>query len=121
MLPERDLAAHEAGLHRRIVGGSQILLPEQPVHGTGADAGEKHPLRVDPTALDLERPGTDEHRPRRAERHELVGVHRQVVRRERTGVLQIVAGHPVVLALAGHVLHLLAEVAAVQLGAAGAR
>ena len=39
-------------------------------------------------------------------------VHRQVFGRLRSRVLEVVAGHPVVLAAAGHVLHLLAVVAA---------
>ncbi len=48
-------------------------------------------------------------------------VDRQVVGRQRAGVLDEVARHPVVLARAGDVLHLLAEVPPMELGAAGAR
>ena len=50
-----------------------------------------------------------------------MGIDGQVVPLERAGVLEEVAGHPVVLAGAGHVLHQFAEIAAVQLGAAFAR
>ena len=45
----------------------------------------------------------------------------QVIASERAAILQVVAGHPVVLAGAGEVLHELSEVAAMELGSALAR
>ena len=97
--------------------GPQVLLAEQLVHRAGADAGQEHPLRIDPAPLDLLRAHADEHRPRGAHRDQLVRIHRQVVPGERPGVLQIVARHPVIFARRGDVLDQLAEVAAVELGA----
>ncbi len=60
-------------------------------------------------------------RPRRAQGDQLVGVHRQVARRQRAAVLEEVAGHPMIFARSGEVLDQLAEIAAVQLRPALAR
>src|SRR5207249_5778759 len=83
-----------------------------------ADRGAKHSLRVDPAAFNLERAGADENGTRRAQRDELVGIDGQVVRGQRSRILDEVARHPMVLAGAGDVLDELSEVPAVQLGPA---
>src|SRR5437660_1090276 len=78
-------------------------------YGPGVD-----PLALGPRAR--RRPVADEDGPGRAEGDQLVGVDRQVAGSQRAAVLEEVAGHPVILARAGEVLHELAEGAAVQLG-----
>ena len=96
------------------------FLPEQLVHRAGADGGHEHALRGPPsrprTCLDdptLMNTGRGAHSAINS--CESTGRSSGV---QRAGVLDEVAGHPVVLARAGDVLHLLAEVAAMQLGAA---
>ena len=117
MLPKREIPAEEAGYHRRHFGCPHILPAQETVYRSGAAAARNIPL-ASTQPSPLWRSGTDEDRTRRAQSDQLVGVHRQVVRSERTGVFEEIAGHPVIFARAGDVLHELTEIAAVQLRAA---
>ena len=108
-----------------VVVHAEVLRAEQPEDRSGGDGGHVAALLVEPLGVALLRDAVaDERRARRAQRDQLVRVHRHVAgvlaAEGRLGgaVLQEVAGHPVVFAGAGQVLDRLAEVAAVQLGAA---
>ena len=117
-----DLAVDQRGL--RSAGTPSCPGPScrAAVDRARADGGQEHALRVDPAVPP----------PARSAAPALMntgrGAHRATSScestgrspRQRAGVLEVVAGHPVVLARAGDVLDQLAEVAAVQLRAAGA-
>ena len=63
-----------AGLLRRELGGAQVLLAQQLVDRPGGDAGQEHALGVDPAAFaPCSDADADEHRPRGAQRDQLVG------------------------------------------------
>ena len=87
------------------------------VNAYGADSGQEHTFSVNPSVSFIA--GTDKHRARRAQREQLVRIHRHLVPGQRPGVFEIVAGHPVVFARSGDVLHQFAIVAAVQLDVVG--
>jgi hypothetical protein len=130
VLPPRQRAADQR-VHRRHLLG-RVVVRAAEVGGTEeaegrlrADRRHEAPLLIEPEGVALlGHAVADERRPRRAERDQLMGVDRDVVRglaaerRLAGAVLQEGAGHPVVLAAGGEVLDRLAEVAAMELGAA---
>ena len=131
VLAPGELAVEQArvdGRHLRhpvVLGHAEVARPEQPEDRAGRHRGHVAALLVEPVGVALLRDAVaDEGGARRAEGDQLVRIDREVARvlaaERRLGgaVLQEVAGHPVVLAGAGEVLDRLAEVAAVQLGAA---
>ena len=124
VLPEGELAGGDRRLQRGELRRAEVLLSQQPENRSGGNRRQEASALVDPLPFGP-RAGrgtiADERRPRRAHCDQLVGVDRQVVRRERAAVLQEVARHPVVFARTGQILDQLSEVAAVQLRATLAR
>ena len=111
-----------------VVRHAERLRAEQAEHRLRGDRGHVAALLIEPLGIAaFGNAVADERQPRRAEREQLVRVDGNVaggLAAERGflgAVLQEVARHPVILARAGEVLDRLAEVAAVQLGAAFAR
>ena len=120
VLAEGDIAVDQRGFYRRELGGPHILFAQQPIHRPGPAAARNMPLAsthpsplVAPALMNTGR-----------------GAHSATSSCESTGrsfqfsgpgVLQEVAGHPVILAGGGDVLHQFAPVAAMDLGAAFAR
>jgi hypothetical protein len=121
MLSKSDVAIDERSLHRRELGGSEILFSEKPIHWPGADRPEKHALRIDPTALELLRAAADEYRPRSAESNQFMRVDGQIVWSERSGILEEIARHPMIFTGGSDVFHLLAESSPQDLGSARTR
>ena len=117
VLAESDISLDKCGFDGRKPGGSQVLLSQQFVHRTGGYGGEEHAFGVGPSVA-VGGSGADEHRARRAERNQLVRIHRHIARVQRSGVLQEIAGHPMVFIGRGDVLHRFSKIAAVQLQAA---
>ena len=117
VLAEGDVAVGKGGLERGEVGGAQALFAEEAVDGLSSDAGEEHAFGVDPAVTFVA--GTDKNRAGGAEGDEFVGVDGEVGSRLGAGVLEVVAGHPVVFVWCGDVFDLLAVQAAVELDAAG--
>src|ERR1035437_1815351 len=113
MLAERHVAIDQRGLDGRKLGGPHVLLAQQLVDGPGGGRGHEAALSVYP-AVAVGGAGADEYRARRAHGDQLVRIHRQIAPVQRTGVFEEVAGHPVVFAAPGDVLHDFSPIAAVQ-------
>ncbi len=87
------------------------------------DSGHVAALLIEPLGVAAFRDAVaDERQPRRAEREQLVRVHREIGRCLSPeggflrSVLEKAARHPVILARAGQILNRLAEISPVQLG-----
>src|SRR5690606_4911898 len=121
VLPIRDVAVDQCGSDRREFARTEISFPEESVHGTRRNRCDEHALGIDPSVSFLDSARPDENGARRGERDEFVRIDRQVVPRKRSSVLEIVSCEPVIRVGTCGVLHELAEVAAMRLGASGAR
>ena len=125
VLAKDQIAAQNSSLDRRKHPGAEILFAKQPVNWTRGDARHKCASGVYPSVRvsDIHRgidqvPGAEKYRTRSTHRDQFVGIDRQVAPLQRTGILQKVAGHPVVFVRARHVLHEFPKIPAVQFGAA---
>src|SRR5215472_13911753 len=121
VLPESNVAIDLWRFDGWKFGCAEILLAEELIHGPGADSAQKHAFGVDPATFHLLRTAADENGPRCAESDELMSIHRQIVRSQRTSILEEVSGHPMISTAGGEILDLFAEFAAKNLGPAFAR
>src|SRR5882724_7690456 len=103
MLPKCHVAVDQRRLGRRKLRSAHVLFAEKFVDGAGSSGSQEHALGIHPT-IALRSAAADEDRPRRAQRNQLVRIHRKIVPCEWTGVLEEVAGHRVILARSSHVL-----------------
>ena len=108
-----------------VVRGAEVLRAEQTKHAARGDGRHVAALMIEPSRVSLfGNAVADKNGSRRAQRDELVRVHRNVARipaAEGCGggaVLQEIAGHPMVFAGAGQVLDRFAPIAPMELGAA---
>src|SRR5712691_524633 len=125
MLTKTNVTIEERGVDGRKLFRTEILFAEERIDGPRGGRGKKAALRIHPRVVRLDgsvgigRAGTlagaEEHGPRGAQRDELVRVHGQRVPPAR--VFEVVARHPVV-ETGGQIFDGLAELAAMQLGAA---
>src|ERR1700680_679569 len=120
MLAKSNVAIDQWGLYRRKLASSKIFLAKQSVHRTRRDCCEKHALWVRPPVR-LRGPTADKYWTRRAERDQVVGIHRQVIHRQRAGIFKKIASHPMVFACASDISFQLSKIAPVKLGSAFAR
>ncbi len=102
------------------MGGNVVVprsfLPEKSVDRSGTRRREEHAFRVDP-AIAFDSAAADEYGPGRAQSDQLVGVDGKIAGRERSGIFQEIAGHPVILLRPGNIAHLLAKDVPVELRA----
>jgi hypothetical protein len=128
VLAESDVAVDEWSFDGRELGGADDgelaafdgadgLFAEEFVDGAGGYCGEEGAFGVDP-AVALGGAAADEDGARSAEGDKFVGVDGEVFGIERAVVLDEIAREPVVFAGASEIAHLLAEIAAVEFGAA---
>src|SRR5215468_9868202 len=87
--------------------GSQIFLTKQFVYWACADRAQEHSLGIHPTAFHLLRTAADENWPRSAERNQFVSIHGQIIRLERSSILEKISRHPVILGRGSDVFDLL--------------
>jgi hypothetical protein len=120
VLAKSDIATDQRRSHRRKFARRQAFPAEKFVHRARAGGGQKHPFRVDP-AISLCRAATYEDRARSTHGNQFVRVDRQVVWRQRAGIFQEIAGHPVVFVRRGNIFDELAEMPPVKRRSAHAR
>src|SRR5260370_21721379 len=118
VLAKSYVTVSQRSLDGRKLAGPQILAAQKPVNGPGAHCSYEHALAVHPSIAFAGGATADEHGTRRTQGDQFMRVHRQIVPGQRAGVLEEVAGHPVILARTGDVLNDLAPIAAVELVAA---
>ena len=120
VLPERQIALQQRPSPSAETPSSPG--PSCPAAGTPAPRPPRPETRPSgrPTRLrPCFDPTPDKHRPRRAQRNQLMRIHRQVARRQRPGILHEVPRHPVVeRRRGGQVFQLLAHHVPVELVAA---
>ncbi len=117
VLAEGQVAFDEWGFDCGEGCGAEAFFAEKGVDRAGGGGGHEHALGVSP-AVAFGGSTADEDGAGGAEGDELVGVDREVFPLQGAGVLEEVAGHPVVLVGGGYVFDDLAPVAAVELCAA---
>src|SRR4051812_22520684 len=96
VLPESDLTVEQSFFLWWKFSRPEILFSEQGIDGTGVYTCQEHASCIHPLTFDSWRAYTDEYRPRRAKRYQLMRVHRKIVWRQWACVFNEIAGKPMV-------------------------
>src|SRR5690606_6728955 len=121
MLPPSDFSRGQCGFDWWKFSSPQITLPEQPVYRSSVHATEKHAPGVHPLPFHIGCSGADKYRPRCTKRYQLMGIHRQINRRQRSGIANEITRKPMVSSGGSQVLDLFTQYAAQDFGAPGTR
>jgi len=98
VLAERDVSIDQRRFDRRKFARPQVFLAEQFVNRPAPSAARNIPLAsAHPSPLVA--PGANKNRAGRAQRDELVRIHRHVRGRERPRIFQKIPRHPVIFTL----------------------
>src|SRR5437868_837726 len=116
MRAKGDVALDERCLDGWKLSSTKALLSEKTVHRASPYCTQKHSPCIHPSTFDVGRSSTYEHRTRRAQRNQLVGIDRQIIGRQWAGIFEKVARHPVVLIRGCDILNLFAKLPAENLG-----
>src|SRR6266568_8361051 len=117
VLPPCQVPIHQPHFHRRKFARRKRLLSKQFKHRPRRNGGHKtsplihpRPLRALPAGCAI----ADKRRPRRAQRDQLVRIHRQISRVHRPAIFKKIPRHPVILARPGEILHQFAKIPPMQ-------
>jgi len=115
VLAKCDLAADQRSFDWRELGGAKILPAQQFVHWIGPYGGQERAFRVRP-AVPLRCATSNKNGPRRAHRDQLMGINRQIIRSQRSGIFQKVTIEPVTSACARQISDLLPKIPSIKFG-----
>src|SRR5690606_28262622 len=121
MLPPGNISCGQRRLDGRKFSRAEVALSQQPIYRPGMNTPEKHSFCIYPLSFHVRRTGTDKYRPRCTKRYQLMGIHRQINRRQRSGIANEITRKPMVSSGGSQVLDLFTQYAAQDFGAPGTR